>query len=171
MRFLSVFAQAALLFLLICTQLSCAQSGAVAPDTLKPFATDGCSMWIDGTPKHPYLWRHCCVAHDKAYWVGGAQQLRLAADKALQACVTELTGDGMANYMYFFVTTGGSPMWLTPYRWGYGWSYMAARKPRAYKLLTDAEQAQVAALMPQAEQVIAEDTLKHPASSGVLTGK
>lgn len=171
MRFSFARARYSLILLLICAQHCAAQSGVAAQDILKPFTTDGCSLWIDGTPKHPYLWRHCCVAHDKSYWVGGPKLLRLAADNALHACVTELAGVTMANYMHFFVTTGGSPIWATPYRWGYGWSYMDAGKPRGYKLLTDVEQAQVAALMLQAEQAIAVDAQKHPSASTVLTGK
>jgi hypothetical protein len=69
------------------------------------------------------------------------------------------------------VVMGGSPIWLTPYRWGYGWNYIDDTKLRGYKLLTDAEQAQVATLLPQAEQTIAQDALKHPAASTALTGK
>ncbi len=171
MRVSSVLAQFLSIVLLLCTQMSAAQPTKSPVDTLKPFTTDGCSMWIDGPPKAPYLWRHCCVAHDKAYWVGGAEPLRAAADKALQACIANLAGDGMANYMYFFVSTGGSPLWLTPYRWGYGWGYMDGVKPRGYKLLTESEQAQVDALMPQTEQIIAADALKHPASATVWNGK
>lgn len=171
MRVSTALAQMHLILLLIYTQASLAQPTSPPKDALRPFTTDGCSMWIDGPPKAPYLWRHCCVAHDKAYWVGGEEPLRAAADRALQACIADLAGDGMANYMYFFVSTGGSPLWLTPYRWGYGWNYMEAGKPRGYKLLTESEQAQVEALMPQAEQIIAQDALTHPASSPVLLFK
>lgn len=171
MRFSFVLARSSLIFLLIWMQQAVAQPAAVTKNTLKPFTTDGCSVWIDGTPKRPYLWRHCCVAHDKAYWVGGAEHLRVAADKALQACVVDLAGAGMANYMYFFVNTGGSPLWLTPYRWGYGWDYMDGGKPRGYKLLTESEQIQVNALMPQTEQIIAEDAVKYSASATVWIGK
>ena len=140
-------------------------------NSLKAFTTDGCSMWIDGTPMHPYLWRHCCVAHDKAYWIGGSAQQRADADSALQACVTTAIGAGMGDYMHMGVIMGGSPIWLTPYRWGYGWSYLEEGKLRGYKSLTDDEQAQVAELLPQAEQTIAQDAIKHPADSTVLTGK
>jgi hypothetical protein len=137
-------------------------------NTLKPFATDGCSLWIDGPAKSPYLWRHCCVAHDVAYWQGGSEQARLQSDKELQACIAGLAGQGMANYMYFFVSTGGDPLWLTPYRWGYGWNYVEAGKPRGYKVLTENEQAQVNALLPQAKRTIAEDAQKHPSDAKTL---
>lgn len=169
MRFSSALALASLFLLMVCTQQSNAQPVAAKKDVLKPFTTDGCSVWIDGPPATPYLWRHCCVAHDIAYWAGGAEALRVKADKDLQACITNLAGSGMGNYMYFFVSTGGSPLWLTPYRWGYGWSYLNAGKPRGYKLLTEAEQTQVETLMPLAQQTIAEDAAKHPASYKVFS--
>ncbi len=166
MRFSFVLVCASLMLPLVLTQYTHAQE-----NNLKPFTTDGCSMWLDGTPMHPYSWRHCCVAHDKAYWIGGSEQQRADADTALQACVANVMGVGMGNYMYAFVVMGGSPMWLTPYRWGYGWGYLDETKLRGYKLLTEAEQAQVTALLPQAEQTIVEDALKHPPESTVSTGE
>lgn len=129
---------------------------------LNPFATDGCSMWIDGTPRQPSLWRHCCVAHDKAYWIGGTAHERRKADQALQVCVRDLAGRMMGDYMYTFVIPGGSPYWLMPYRWGYGWSYLENGMPRGYKTLTDEELAQVNALAPQTEKTIADDAAAHP---------
>ena len=173
MRFSFALASTSLIMSLIFAQFVRAQQihAESEPTKLKPFATDGCSMWIDGTPKHPYLWRHCCVAHDKAYWIGGAEHTRAEADKALQACVTESVGAAMGDYMHMGVIMGGSPIWITPYRWGYGWSYLDQGKPRGYKLLTEAEQVQVAELLLQAEETIAQDAIKHPANSTVLTGK
>lgn len=155
----------------LCVSLVLASHTEAQENNLKPFTTDGCSMWMDGTPKHPYLWRHCCVAHDKAYWIGGSAQQRADADDELKACVKTAMGTGMANYMHTGVIIGGSPLWLTPYRWGYGWSYLDETTLRGYKLLTKAEQTQVTSLLPQAEQTIVEDALKHPADSTVLTGK
>ncbi|MFO1389553.1 helicase [Cellvibrio sp.] len=165
MRVSSVLAPIGLVVALILAQPSLAQP---VVDAVKPFTTDGCSVWIDGPPKSPYLWRHCCVAHDLAYWQGGAESAKVKADKDLQACIADLAGPAMANYMYFFVTTGGSPLWLTPYRWGYGWNYLKAGKPRGYKILTPDEQAQVDTLMPQAIKTVAEDAEKHPATATSL---
>jgi hypothetical protein len=129
---------------------------------LSPFSTDGCSMWIDGTPRQPSLWRHCCVAHDKAYWIGGTAHERRKADQALQVCVRGLAGRVMGDYMYTFVIPGGSPYWLMPYRWGYGWSYLENGMPRGYKTLSDSELAQVNALASQTEKTIADDAATHP---------
>lgn len=131
-------------------------------DKLRPFTTDGCSMWIDGTPSQPSLWRHCCVAHDKAYWIGGTEQQRKDADTALMSCVSDLAGAGMGNYMHFFVGVGGSPYWVTPYRWGYGWLYFDEGRPRGYREPTESEKLQIEILMPVAEKTIAEDALQHP---------
>lgn len=171
MRFSLALACASLVLLLPYTSISSAQLNPPKKSQLQPFTTDGCSMWIDGTPKQPYLWRHCCVAHDKAYWMGGSNLERNQADETLRACVSNLAGDGMGNYMYFFVSTGGSPFWLTPYRWGYGWSYTDEGRLRGYKLRTPAEEAQLEALLPQADEVIAADAVKHPSTSTKLTGK
>lgn len=74
------------------------------PVELTPFASDGCSGGLSAgwqliAEALPSLagrigetppWQHCCVAHDRQYWRGPAINgvaLRLAADKALQACV------------------------------------------------------------------------------------
>jgi hypothetical protein len=134
---------------------------AAAENTLKPFTTDGCSMWLDGYPSQPNLWRHCCVTHDKAYWIGGPQELRTAADENLRACVTSAAGKGMGGYMHFFVSTGGSPLWFTPYRWGYGWSYLENGRPRGYKTLTPEELLMVAQLEPDANRKILLDAESH----------
>ena len=56
---------------------------ALAGD-LKPFTTDGCSSFPDGTLNHKTLWLKCCTAHDKAYWKGGTYQERIIADQALK---------------------------------------------------------------------------------------
>jgi len=132
-------------------------------NNLAPFTTDGCSMWIDGTPNQPWLWRHCCVAHDRDYWIGGTAMERRASDQRLHKCVMDIAGKFMGGYMYTFVIPGGSPYWLTPYRWGYGWSYLEEGKWRGYKSLSDDELAQANALIPDAEKTITEDAIQHPA--------
>jgi len=48
---------------------------------LKPFTTDGCSAFPDGTPAHRDLWLNCCIQHDLAYWKGGTHTERLNADR------------------------------------------------------------------------------------------
>ena len=130
---------------------------------LKPFGTDGCSLWIDGTLEQPNLWHHCCVAHDLDYWKGGSEAQRKASDERIQACVKEAQGSGMANYIYTNVRWGGSPYWMNNYRWGYGWDYFDGVWPRGYKVPTAEEQQLIDKAMPAALKVIAEDAILNPA--------
>lgn len=138
------------------------QQASAEANRLKPFSTDGCSLWVDGTPTKTNLWRDCCVAHDKAYWLGGSQEQRQQADTNFKLCVSEKAGRSMAEYMYVNVLWGGSAYWLTPYRWGYGWNYWEAGKPRGYKIPSPEEQLQIARLIDDAEKTIAQDALMHP---------
>lgn len=112
-----------------------ALSGA---DELKPFTTDGCSSFPDGTIEHQSLWVECCIRHDLAYWQGGSRQDRLNADKQLESCVAGVGEPEIASVMLAGVRVGGSPYLPTPFRWGYGWPY-----PRAYKALDLDEKNQV----------------------------
>ena len=88
----------------------------------RPFTTDGCSMFPDGS------WGECCVEHDVAYWCGGSAQARQAADLRLQACVAERGYPRMSSFVYMGVRAGGHPWWPFSWRWGYGWDW-----PRTYQ--------------------------------------
>jgi hypothetical protein len=107
-------------------------------DSLKPFTTDGCSLFPDGTYHQQSLWLSCCIHHDLAYWKGGTEQQRLAADQSLERCVSQVGEPEIAKLMLAGVRVGGSPYFPTSYRWGYGWSYQ-----RGYKPLSDEEKRQV----------------------------
>ena len=91
--------------------------------TLRPFTTDGCSLFPDGLPNHKNLWLECCIEHDKAYWLGGTYEMRIAADKALKNCVMQVKEPGIAKLMLKGVRVGGTPYLPLPFRWGYGWPY------------------------------------------------
>lgn len=105
---------------------------------LKSFTSDGCSLFPDRSIISEADWCSCCFEHDIAYWRGGTEAEREAADAALRDCVTEKTGDAaFGRLMYDGVRVGGSPYFLTWYRWGYGWPYN-----RKYQALTDAEAEQ-----------------------------
>lgn len=112
------------------------QSSLLAAQTIKPFETDGCSLFIDGTFSQPEMWHSCCVSHDKLYWAGGTSQQRLEADRALESCV-QLHGGKVfvARMMYVGARFGGHPLNPAWFRWGYGWPYY-----RGYQKLTDDEQ-------------------------------
>ncbi len=108
---------AAFLFLLVV-------NSAITAGQLEPFISDGCSLFPDGTPLQQELWCECCIAHDIAYWQGGSRKQKQAADQALRECVARRTGNGLlADAMYYGVSMGGSPVFPTWYRWGYGWRY------------------------------------------------
>jgi hypothetical protein len=105
---------------------------------LKPFTTDGCSAFPDGTLDQKSLWIECCIRHDLAYWKGGTYDERLAADKSLETCVSKVGEPEIAQLMLAGVRVGGSPYFPTTYRWGYGWPY-----PRGYKALSRDESLEV----------------------------
>ena len=107
-------------------------------DEIKPFTSDGCSSFPDGTFKHKELWLKCCTAHDYAYWKGGTYRQRLDADLELKNCVATVGEKEIAALMLAGVRVGGSPFFPTSFRWGYGWSY-----PKFYGKLTQAELEQI----------------------------
>ena len=113
-------------------------AACAAQETLRPFTTDGCSDFPDGTPSHKTLWLSCCTEHDKAYWQGGTYDERRKTDEELQRCVAKVGEPGIAALMLAGVWVGGSPYWPTRYRWGYGWPW-----PRGYRELTAAERDQI----------------------------
>ena len=114
-------------------------TGCTATQTLKDFVSDGCSLFPDGTAQDPKKWCECCYQHDVAYWRGGTHQARLDADEQLHDCVKAKTGHaGLARMMWMGARGGGTPVFPTDYRWGYGWNY-----GRGYAPLTPAEQALV----------------------------
>ena len=97
--------------------------------------SDGCSGGMSATyAKLEFLhvkygktlpWRQCCVVHDRAYYYGGIEQEKNAADIALKKCVTEVVGNKnlgliLGALMKNAVWIGGIPYFPTTYRWGYG---------------------------------------------------
>jgi hypothetical protein len=109
---------------------------------LRPFTSDGCSLFPDRSLAGSADWCACCVEHDRAYWRGGTEQERLAADQRLEQCIARTTGDAqLAATMLAGVRLGGTPYLDTPFRWAYGWP-----GSRNYEALTPAE-ARAAARM------------------------
>jgi len=95
---------------------------------IRPFESDGCSAFPDGTLEQRALWLSCCEAHDFTYWKGGTYQERLKADQDLKHCVAATGEPEIAELMLAGVRVGGTPYLPTKFRWGYGWPY-----PRGYK--------------------------------------
>jgi hypothetical protein len=116
---------------------------------IAPFTSDGCSSFPDGTPTNQSLWLECCIRHDLAYWRGGSYQERIDADLGLEKCVAAAGEPEIAKLMLQGVRTGGSPYFLTTYRWGYGWPF-----GRGYQALTSEELAQVAQRLTSLEKTL-----------------
>ena len=115
---------------------------------IKPFQSDGCSLFPDGNFDNRDLWCECCVQHDLAYWRGGTREQRGAADLSFRQCVLEKTGDKtLSELMYQGVKFGGEPYFPNWYRWGYGWNY-----GRGYQALKDTEEKAVAKRLLEARQ-------------------
>ena len=107
------------------------------PSSLSPFTSDGCSLFPDRSLISEIDWCSCCFEHDVAYWRGGTEKQREAADQELKRCVEAKTGDvALATLMYQGVRAGGSPYFINWYRWGYGWGI-----ERQYQALTPQENA------------------------------
>lgn len=122
----------AVLSLLLC---ACATT-----QELKPFSTDGCSLFPDRCGEKD--WCRCCLLHDLAYWKGGTAEQRRKADDELYVCVHKAAaGSGLAGLMYSGVRMGGTPHLPSWFRWGYGWPY-----GRGYRPLSPAEAAVADAL-------------------------
>jgi hypothetical protein len=93
-----------------------------ASERLKPFHTNGCTGFFNGSPSNPVLWRHCCAIHDLYFWAGGLRKFRKAADERLRDCVRSTGAEGTARLMYWGVRVGSwSPFKLSGERWGNGW--------------------------------------------------
>ena len=105
---------------------------------LKPFTSDGCSAFPDGTLAENELWLSCCEQHDLAYWKGGSYSAKIQADEALETCVAKIGNPEVAKLMLAGVAVGGSAYLPTTFRWGYGWPY-----PRLYKALSVEEEKQI----------------------------
>ncbi len=129
------------IFILMCTVLLTSLTYA---DTLKPFTSDGCSAFPDGTLSHNTLWLSCCEKHDFDYWKGGSYLERLTSDNELQMCVAKVGEPEIAALMLAGVRVGGAPYFPTSFRWGYGWSY-----PKLYGKLNTEELLQVSLLLPK----------------------
>ena len=115
---------------------------------LKPFSSDGCSLWPEGTSTNPGLWIHCCFYHDIAYWIGGSRSARKKADKKFKSCVKKEHKQA-AELMYLGARKFGGPKIATNYRWGYGWTY-----GRGYLKLSQQEKKFADGLLPKKNEKI-----------------
>ena len=98
-------------------------------NSIKNFKTDGCTLFVDGTPSKPGLWRYCCVEHDMRYWFGGDQQDMDKADLRLKSCVKTMAGATWAELIYRGVRIGHRSPIKNKTAWGWGWETMRPNIP------------------------------------------
>ncbi|MBA2405070.1 MAG: hypothetical protein H0V66_09895 [Bdellovibrionales bacterium] len=105
---------------------------------MKPFVTDYCTLYVEGTRSQPNLWRHCCQEHDLYFWSGGSLDDKKAADQGLKSCVKKTGASTQAVLIYTAVVIGGhSPVHIKAKQWGNTWG---ESRPR-YLSLTENETA------------------------------
>lgn len=109
---------------------------------LRPFSTDECTGYREGTRMEPKLWAHCCVEHDLFMWAGGSSEERLEADHELKACI-EATGHPFsAKMMYLAVRIGSfSPIKIESKKWSNGWIQKRENKSLSPEELATIERA------------------------------
>lgn len=106
---------------------------------VKPFVTDYCTLYVEGTRAQPNLWRHCCVEHDLYFWAGGSLEDKKATDLRLKSCVEKTGATTQAALIYAGVVIGGrSPIRIKSKQWGNTWG----DRPR-YLTLTEIETGSV----------------------------
>jgi len=88
------------------------------------FRSDGCSMFPDGN------YRACCVVHDEAYYFGGTNAQRKAADQELFECVRGKGHKYLSKMMWLGVRIGGVSFLPTPFRWGFGNNWPRKAPPK-----------------------------------------
>jgi hypothetical protein len=132
-------------------------SNAQAELKLKPFETDGCTMFVDGTSSEPTLWRHCCVEHDLRYWFGGSETDMDTTDLRLKSCVQKAAGDYWAGLIYKGVRAGHYSPIKNKHNWSWAWSV-----PRNKVALTPEEVSYVISQLKNItlEEVVIEDFIK-----------
>ena len=113
--------------------------------TLKPFLTDYCTAYAEGTREKPELWKHCCIEHDLYFWAGGSRDDRKESDLRLKHCV-EATGEvEIARLIYAAVSIGGaSPIRFKTKEWGHAFEnrerYLALTSDETTLIIDQLEQ-------------------------------
>lgn len=111
------------IFICLCLLVS-SLSYSAEREILKPFLTDYCTAYTEGTREQPDLWKHCCVEHDLYFWAGGSQEDRKKTDFRLKSCVEATGAVTQANLIYLAVSLGGSsPIRFRTKQWGHAWEF------------------------------------------------
>ena len=111
---------------------TCAMRPGIAFE-IRPFSTDFCTNFPEGTRARPDLWKDCCLIHDLYFWAGGSLTDRNAADVKLRLCVEKTGATATARIMYWAVRAGSlSPIKYPDKRWGNGWEGRKIHLPLTY---------------------------------------
>ncbi len=102
---------------------------AAAANKLKHFATDYCTMFLDGPSDRPELWKHCCLEHDVRYWFGGSQADMDVTDVRLKSCVKKVAGENWADLIYIGVRAGHNSPVKNKFQWNWGWETKRPMQP------------------------------------------
>lgn len=108
--------------LLIFLFITLSAQTVLAESILKPFVSDGCTMFADGPPRAPKLWTHCCEEHDLRYWFGGNQADMDKTDLKIRSCVKDVAGATWAEVIYAGIRAGHSSPIKNKFRWSWGWT-------------------------------------------------
>ena len=127
-------------------------SASEQKNTLKPFFTDGCTLFVDGPPGQPELWRHCCVAHDLRYWFGGSNHDLDKTDLKLKACVENVAGPVWAEVIYQGVRLGHKSPIKNKTHWSWGW--MIERENKGLNLIESLYVIEELKLLPMDREFI-----------------
>jgi hypothetical protein len=116
---------------ILCTLMFFLLSSISFAQIERPFVTDSCTGYPEGTKKNPTLWEDCCKTHDLYFWAGGNKSQRKTVDKELRSCIKSKGGKFHATIMYLGVSIGGlSPIKFGGKQWGNAWG----KKTRKTKL-------------------------------------
>lgn len=119
-----------LYFTLIFILLSLSAFASESEELLKPFSSDYCTGYPEGTISHPKLWAKCCVEHDLYLWAGGSKRERKQTDENLRACVKQTGANINSTLIYLGVRIGSySPIKFEDKKWGNGWKKERENRP------------------------------------------
>jgi hypothetical protein len=108
---------------------------------LKPFVTDYCTNFAEGTKKEPNKWKECCLYHDLYFWAGGTISDRKNADLVLRNCIEKTGAHKIAEVMYLGVRLGSySPIKYSDKKWSNGWSNRESFKALSIEDITRIEE-------------------------------
>jgi hypothetical protein len=111
-----------LLFILFFLHHNAAFAENNAPNFVnyRPFDTDFCTFFVDGTWTNPNAFKPCCLVHDLEYWRGGTLAEQKTSDLKLRECIADLGYPLLSHIIYHAVKLGHHSPVKTRYKYGWG---------------------------------------------------